>query len=125
MRNDMIKWIEEYSICQKIKVQKRPIWRDEIEHHFYHLEPLASLGYKHLVVVPYRLQANGLAERRITEVMKYLRLGIGEAKENWSHYLPLVQHIINYAVDESIGTQPAGVIFGDIVNCELPRTWES
>ena len=90
----------------------------------------ALLGYKHLVVVPYRPQANGLAERRMTEVMKHLRALVFEKriKENWSHYLPLAQRIINYSVDGSIGTQPARVIFGDIANCDLamdlPRTWE-
>jgi hypothetical protein len=90
----------------------------------------ALLGYKHVVVVPYRPQANGLAERRMTEVMKHLRALVFEnrIKGNWSHYLPLAQRIINYSVDDSIGTQPARVIFGDIVNSDLaldlPRTWE-
>ena len=36
-----------------------------------------------------------------------------------NHYLSLAQRIINYSVDGSIGTQPARVIFGDIVNCDL------
>ena len=62
--------------------------------------------------------------------MKHLRALVFEKriKENWSHYLPLAQRIINYSVDGSIGMQPARVIFGDIVNCDLamdlPRTWE-
>ena len=88
------------------------------------------LGYKHLVVVPYWPQANGLAERRTTEVMKHLRALVFEkrVKENWSHHLPLAQCIINYSVNGSIGTQPAQVILVDIMNCDLamdlPRTWE-
>ena len=66
------------------------------------------LGYKHLVVVPYRPQANGLAERRMTEVMKHIRALVFEKriKENWSHYLPLVQRIIYDSVDGPIETQP-------------------
>ena len=36
-----------------------------------------------------------------------------------SHYLPLVQRIINYTVDGSIGTQPERVIFGDMVDLDL------
>ena len=66
----------------------------------------------------------------MTEVMKHLRALVFEKriKENWSHYLPLAQRIINYSVNGSIGTQPDRVIFGDIVNCDLamdlPRTWE-
>ena len=69
----------------------------------------ALLGYKHLGVVPYRPQANGLAERRMKEVMKYLHALSVEKRiiENRSHYLPLSQRIINYSVDGSIGTQPA------------------
>ena len=56
----------------------------------------------------------------MTEVMKYLRALVFEkrVKENWSHYLPLAQRIINYSVDGSIGTQPASD-FGDIANCDL------
>jgi len=50
-------------------------------------------------------------------------------KENWRQYLPLAQRIINYSVDGSIGTQPARLIFGDIVNCDLAldlrNTWET
>ena len=40
----------------------------------------ASLGYKHLVVVPYRPQANGLSERRMTEIMKHLRALVFEKR---------------------------------------------
>ena len=71
-----------------------------------------------------------LAERRITEVMKHLHTLVFEKriKENWSHYLRLVQQIINYSVDGSIGTQQARVIFGNIINCDLamdlPKNWE-
>ena len=83
------------------------------------LEDLSALlDYKHLVVVPYRSQAKGLAERRMTEVMKHQRALVLEKsiKENWSHYLPLAQRIINYSVDRSIGTQPDRVIFWDMEN---------
>ena len=53
--------------------------------------------------------------------MKHLSALVFEKriKENWSHYLPLAQRIINCSVDGSIGTQPARVTFGDIVNCNL------
>ena len=40
-------------------------------------------------------------------------------KSEWSHYLPLVQRIINYTVDGSIATQPGRVISGDIVDSDL------
>ena len=66
-------------------------------------EDLAAL-LKHLVVVPYRSQENGLAERRTTEVMKHQRALVFEKiiNDNWSHYLPLAQRIINYSEDGSI-----------------------
>ena len=40
-------------------------------------------------------------------------------KSNWSHYLPLVQRILNYTVNGSIGTQPGRVIFEDMVDSDL------
>ena len=69
------------------------------------------LKYQHIIVVP---QANSMAERRMKEVLTHLRAPVYEnrVKEHWSHYLPLVQRIINYTIDGSIGTQPARVIFG-------------
>ena len=65
-----------------------------------------------------------MTEREIMNALVFER----RIKENWSHYLPRTQRIINFSVDGSIGTQPVRVIFGDIVNCDLdmdlPRTWE-
>jgi hypothetical protein len=40
-------------------------------------------------------------------------------KSEWSHYLPLVQRIINYTVDGSNGADPGRVIFGDMVDSDL------
>ena len=40
-------------------------------------------------------------------------------KEDWSHYLPFVQRIINYTIDGSIGTQPTRVIFGDMIDSDI------
>ena len=40
-------------------------------------------------------------------------------KEHWSHFLLLVQRIINYTIDGSIGTQPAHVIFRDMIDSDL------
>ena len=39
------------------------------------------------------------------------------------HYLPLVQRILNYTVDGSIGTQPGMVMFGDMVDCDLSEDY--
>ena len=48
-----------------------------------------------------------------------MKLAQYRIKSEWSQFLPLVQRIINYAVDGSIGTQPGRVLFGDMVDCDL------
>ena len=52
MRKDVTKWIDECAICQKIKWREGPIWQDQIEHHLYHLDPLASLSVDTLGPLP-------------------------------------------------------------------------
>ena len=76
------------------------------------------LKYEHLVIVPYHPQANGLVERRNAEVLKHLRAIVMSRNVNnyWSDYLPLVQRIMNYTEDSSIGTYPANIIFGDMLD---------
>ena len=56
------------------------------------MELAALLRYKHLVVVTYHPQANGIVERRISEVMNHLRALVFEnqIREVWSVYLPFV-----------------------------------
>jgi hypothetical protein len=48
-------------------------------------------------------------------------------EEVWSQYLPLVQRIINYSIDGSIGNQPARVLLGDLATSDLamdlPSEW--
>ena len=55
------------------------------------------------------------------EVLTHLRALVYEfrIKDDWSHHNPLVQRIINYTSDGSIGTQPACVIFGDMIDSDL------
>ena len=79
------------------------------------------LKYEHLIIVPYHPQGNSMAERRMNEVGAHLRALVYEyrIKSEWSHYLPLVQRILNYTVDGSIGTQQGRVIFGDMVDIDL------
>ena len=74
--------------------------------------------YQHIVVVPYHHQANSMTERRMKEVLTHLRALVYEyrIKEHRSHYLPLVQRIINYTINDSVGTQPVCVIFGDMID---------
>ena len=66
------------------------------------------LKYQHLIIVPYHPLGNSMTERRMKEVGAHLRVLVCEyrIKAEWSHYLPLVQRILNYTVDGSMGTQP-------------------
>jgi len=79
------------------------------------------LHFKHIVIVAHRTQTNGIVERRNQEIMKHLRALVMEKriKEEWSSALPLVQRIMNYSIDGSIGTQPAKVIFGDLATSDI------
>jgi hypothetical protein len=94
------------------------------------MEDLSTLlEYHHTIVVAYHPEGNGLVERRMKEIMKHLRALVFErrVKETWSQYLPLVQRIINYSIDGSIGTQPARIILGDLAGADLavdlPSAW--
>jgi len=51
MRNNVIKWIEECHIIIN-HGEKPPMWKDEIEYHLYHLEPLVSLSEDTLGPLP-------------------------------------------------------------------------
>jgi hypothetical protein len=55
------------------------------------------MNYQHRICVAYHPQTNGLAERRMAEVMKHLRALVftNRIKEVWSRYLSLVQRIMN------------------------------
>jgi hypothetical protein len=75
------------------------------------------LNFDHLVIVPYHPEANGLIERRNAEIMKHLRALVysRDIKDDWSSMLPLVQRILNYTKDGSIGLAPAQILFGDML----------
>ena len=82
------------------------------------------LGYHHLVAVAYHPQVNGLVERRDKDpksptMGSYTSMYEKIIRDIWSYYLPLVQRILNYTVDRSIGTQPARVILGDLTTSDL------
>jgi hypothetical protein len=83
------------------------------------------IGMQHLVIVAYHPQANGIVERRMQEIKKHLLALVYEkrVKEEWGRYLPLVQRIMNFSIDGSTGTQPARVIFGDMVSEDFALDW--
>jgi putative transposase len=85
------------------------------------------LKYEHLVIVPYHPQANGIIERRNAEVMKHLRALVysRNIKEERSQVLPLVQRILNYTKDGSLGLPPAQLLFGDMLPINVSVVVES
>jgi len=78
------------------------------------------LKYQHLIIVPYHPQENsfngGASDERCWFSASSSEYRI---KSEWSHYLPLVQRILNNTLDGSFGSQPGRVIFGDMVDCDL------
>ena len=48
-------------------------------------------------------------------------------RDDWSYYISLVQRVLNYTIDGSIGTQPTRVISGDLMTSDLamdvPANW--
>ena len=65
-------------------------------------------------------QQNGIQERRNKEVNRHLRLMMfhKDIKDSWSEVLPLVQRILNAQHVNSIGTNPARIIFGNSVDLD-------
>jgi hypothetical protein len=120
----LIQWVGVFGVPEEIRTDGGTQFTSSMA------KDLASLlQFKHLVIVSHHPQANGIVERRNTEIMKHLRALVYERRvlECWSQYLPLVQRIMNYTVDGSIGTQPAKVIFGDVavsdLAMDLPAAW--
>jgi hypothetical protein len=114
--NAMLQWVGLFGVPKEIRSDGGSQFASKLADDFKSL-----LGFQHLIVVAYHPKANGLVERRMHEVIKHLKAIVFEKriKEEWSRYLPLVQRIMNYSIDGSIGTQPARVILGDLASEDL------
>lgn len=122
----MVAWIGMFGVPKKIRTDQGTQFTAGISKDLSEL-----LGFNHVLNVPYHLQANSLVERRNAEVMKHLRALVFEKRIRtvWSQYLPLVQRIMNYTLDGSIGMQPARVIFGNMlpiqIAMDMPESWQN
>ena len=81
---------------------------------------LELVGTERYPGIPYRPQSNSLIERQNKEIIQHLRFIVHSrrVKQNWSHYLPLVQRIINASYNTSLGAKPCQVVFGNRVNLD-------
>jgi transposase InsO family protein len=95
----LLKWIGIFGLPKKIRSDGGSQFTSNLAQ-----ELRIVLGFDHLVVIPYHPQANSLVERRMKEIMIHLRALIYEKriKSEWSHFLPLVQRIMNYSVEGSV-----------------------
>jgi hypothetical protein len=83
------------------------------------MENLSKLHcYKHNFIQAYSHEENAIVERANKEVMRHLRNIIYETRlfPKWTHYLPMVQRIMNSQVHSSIGTSPGQLLFGNAIN---------
>jgi hypothetical protein len=111
-----LQWIGVFGVPKEIRSDGGSQFQNQLMTHLSSL-----LNYHHTIVVAYHPEGNGMVERRMKEIMKHLRALVFEnrIKDVWSQFLPLVQRIINYSIDGSIGTQPARVLLGDIAESDL------
>jgi len=73
------------------------------------------VGSEQIFAMTASKQENGIVERSIKEIRRHLRNLVFSLMDNWSTYLPLVQHILNADTRESIGVSPAQLLFGDSI----------
>ncbi len=79
---------------------------------------LQLLGIQHQPSIPYRPQSNGGIERSIKEIIRHLSFCLIELRRQgkWSGELPTVQRLMNTSFCAPIGTTPARLVFGDLMD---------
>ena len=75
---------------------------------------------EHLRTMAYSKEENGLVERAIKEVNRYLRDLIYDLRVDttWSEYIPMIQRIMNSTVNQSTGLTPAEIVFGNSIDLD-------
>jgi len=87
------------------------------------IKALSSLlGATQHVVLPYTPTANSIVERVNRSILEKIRDMVFEktlvkhTQSRWTELLPLVQRIINGSFHSSIGTSPAAILFGGMID---------
>ena len=70
------------------------------------------LGFKKVNILPYRPEANGLAERVNRKILDALRFSVGGDDPEWDKGLPVIQFTVNNAVHKALGMTPFEALFG-------------
>jgi hypothetical protein len=112
----LLPWISIFGVPKSIRTDGGSQFHNQLMEEFG-----SMMNFHHTIVVAYYPEANGLAERRMKEVVKHLKALVFEqrVKDRWNQFLPLAQRIINYSIDGSIGTQPLRVLLGDMAGSDL------
>jgi RNase H-like domain found in reverse transcriptase/Reverse transcriptase (RNA-dependent DNA polymerase)/Integrase zinc binding domain len=104
----MVKHVSIYGLPLKVRTDRGTQFTAEVSQQLAKL-----LNYQHNLILTDLPSANGLVERPNAEILKHLRAIVMDKRclENWSINLPLVQRILNGAVNRSIGVYPSKLIF--------------
>jgi transposase InsO family protein len=75
---------------------------------------------EHVRTLSYSKEENSIVERVQKEVLRHLRAIIFDKNvvHRWSTCIPFIQRIINSAIESSIGTSPASLMFGNSINLD-------
>ena len=68
-------------------------------------------GSQKVLILPYRPQSNGVAERINRKILDVLKTITPADNENWDENIPAIQYIINTRIHESINMSPHQALF--------------
>lgn len=110
----LLQFIGRYGVPSVIHTDQGSQFVNEIMQQFTQL-----LGIEHTInIAAYSHEENGMVERANKEIMRHLRAFIHDKRTSvdWSNNLPMIQRIINASDNESIGTSPSNLLFGNALS---------
>ncbi|KAG0807119.1 hypothetical protein G6F16_013859 [Rhizopus arrhizus] len=75
-----------------------------------------AMGIDKRYTTPYHPSANGAAERYVQSAKKILAKFLEGATEDWHHYIPSVQLMINNKISTRLQTTPFSLMFARNIN---------